>query len=117
MTLTYLQIGIDATDVDRLAEFWAAALGYEPFGRFAQYRSLVDPTGRIPKLILQQVPEVRVAKNRMHLDLHVPDVLAEVARLVDLGAHQIDPSPIEEAGTSWIRMQDPEGNEFCVCAE
>jgi hypothetical protein len=112
----HVEVVIDAVDVDRLAEFWAGALGYVPFGRFEQYRSLVDPDGRGPKLILQQAPEGKVAKNRMHLDVHAPHVAAEVGRLVGLGASRLDDAAIDEAGTSWIRMQDPDGNEFCVCA-
>jgi predicted enzyme related to lactoylglutathione lyase len=112
----HVELVLDASDVDRLAEFWAAALGYRPFGRFKQYRSLVDPDGRGPKLILQQVPEPKSAKNRMHLDVHAADVAAEVVRLVGLGARQIDEAPLDEAGTSWVRMQDPDGNDFCVCA-
>jgi predicted enzyme related to lactoylglutathione lyase len=112
----HLEIVIDASDVDRLAAFWAAALGYLPFGRFEQYRSLVDPEGRGPKVILQQVPESKLAKNRMHLDVHAADVAAEVERLVGLGGRRLDHDPIDEAGTSWVRMQDPDGNEFCVCA-
>jgi predicted enzyme related to lactoylglutathione lyase len=51
----------------------------------------------------------------MHLDVHVPDVGAEVRRLEGLGAERVDADPIEEAGTIWVRMRDPEGNEFCVC--
>ena len=117
MAFSYLQIAFDAADVDRLADFWAAALGYERFGSFAQYRSLVDPSGRGPKLIVQQVPEVKAAKNRMHLDIHVADVEGEVLRLIELGAHRIDQAAIQEAGTSWVRMADPDGNEFCLCAE
>jgi hypothetical protein len=62
------------------------------------------------------VPEGKVAKNRMHLDVHAADVAAEVDRLLGLGASRIDDVAITEAGTSWVRMQDPDGNEFCVCA-
>ena len=111
----HVEVVLDAADVDRLAAFWAPALGYRPYGRFEQYRSLVDPDGVGPKLILQQVPEPRAGKNRMHLDVHVPDVDAEVGRLEGLGARRLDRVPIAAAGTVWVRMHDPEGNEFCVC--
>jgi len=112
----HVEIVIDAADADALARFWAAALGYRPHGAFGQYRSLVDPGGSGPKLVIQQVPETKVGKNRVHLDLHAPDVAAEVARLVGLGACALDDETIHEAGTSWVRMADPDGNEFCVCA-
>jgi hypothetical protein len=32
---------------------------------------------------------------------------------VTLGAKRLR-GPIDEAGTSWIVMADPEGNEFCL---
>jgi len=109
-----VEVVLDVVDADAMLRFWSDALGYRPFGRWEQYRSLVDPDGRRPKLILQQVPEARQAKNRMHLDLHVSDVLSEVDRLAGIGATRIDTTPIAEAGTLWVRMADPEGNEFCV---
>jgi predicted enzyme related to lactoylglutathione lyase len=56
-----------------------------------------------------------VAKNRMHVDLHTPDIEAEAARLVELGATRLAPEPLEEHGSHWVLMADPEGNEFCVC--
>jgi hypothetical protein len=51
-------------------------------------------------------------KNRLHLDL-IPDTdqEVEVARLESLGATRAD---IGQTDVSWIVMQDPEGNEFCV---
>jgi hypothetical protein len=110
-----VQIVLDAVDADLLADFWAAALGYQRYGAFEQYRSIVDPAGAGPKMIIQQVPEPRRAKNRMHLDVHHADVPGEVERLEGLGARRTDVEPIAEAGTSWVRMVDPEGNEFCVC--
>ena len=113
----HVEIVVDAVDADRLAAFWAAALGYRAHGRFRQYRSLVDPDGAGPKVIIQQVDEPKSAKNRVHLDVHTGDVEAEVERLVVLGATRLDPLPIAEAGTSWVRMCDPDGNEFCVCAQ
>ena len=51
----------------------------------------------------------------MHLDVHAADIEAEAARLVGLGATRTREAPFAEAGTSWILMADPEGNEFCVC--
>ena len=67
------------------------------------------------ELILQGVDEARPAKNRMHLDILAPDIEAEASRLVTLGATRIRPDPVEEHGSRWIVMADPEGNEFCVC--
>jgi predicted enzyme related to lactoylglutathione lyase len=57
----------------------------------------------------------RVAKNRMHLDIEIPDVDAEVERLERIGAHRLEEQARTEHGRRWVIMADPEGNEFCVC--
>jgi predicted enzyme related to lactoylglutathione lyase len=115
-------VGIDCRDLEVMAKFWMAALGYLPgvadIERYADsdtvYYSLIDPAGARPKIILQSVPEAKAVKNRLHLDLHVADIESEAERLVRLGAHRIDQTPFDEAGAVWIRMADPEGNEFCL---
>lgn len=85
------QLVIDCADPDRLARFWAAALGYElapvPDG-FATwndfYRELgvpeevlvegadriSDPEGHGPGIWFHAVPDVKAVKNRLHLDIH-----------------------------------------------
>jgi len=111
-----LAIVIDAADADALLGFWVAALGYEPYGRSGQYRSAVPARGRDgPKLIVQQVADPRtVGKNRLHIDIEVGDEMErECDRLVALGATRLG-APIAEAGTGWVVMADPEGNEFCL---
>jgi predicted enzyme related to lactoylglutathione lyase len=106
---------LDCTDPERLAEFWAAALGYVSIGTVGSYVALF-PDGRPgPKLLLQRVAEPKIAKNRMHLDVEVPDIEHEAARLVDLGARRVQDDTLSEHGSTWILMEDPEGNEFCVC--
>ena len=71
-----------------MVAFYTAALGYEPFGSAGdRYRSIVAPDGNGPKLVFQKVPEPKLAKNRVHLDLIVGDAIdAEVERFVALGA-------------------------------
>jgi predicted enzyme related to lactoylglutathione lyase len=112
---TTVELVLDCRDPDGQAAFWAAALGYERFGAAGPYRSIVDPEGIAPKLILQGVEEPKVHKNRMHLDLQVDDIEAEANRLVGLGARRLVDDAIAEHGARWIVMADPEGNEFCVC--
>jgi hypothetical protein len=72
------------------------------------------PSGVEPRLFFQQVPESKVAKNRVHLDIHVePDrKLAEVERLEKLGARLIDTN--DDRGPVTYVLRDPEGNEFCL---
>lgn len=71
-----------------------------------------DHTGR---LLFIDVPDGKVVKNRVHLDLRPTDRTREeeVARLLELGAVQL--ADFRRAdGSGWITLADPEGNEFCV---
>jgi predicted enzyme related to lactoylglutathione lyase len=106
---------IDCRDPEALAPFWAAALGYVTIGSVENYVLLV-PEGRPgPKLLLQRVPEEKVGKNRMHLDIEVADIEDLAVRLVELGAKRVSSGVESEHGSRWIVMTDPEGNELCVC--
>jgi hypothetical protein len=84
-----------------------------------------DPDGHGPRLFFQRVPEGKVAKNRVHLDVRAAPGLdgdermraleAECERLVALGATRLrrdEPAPPLSLG--FIVMADPEGNEFCL---
>ena len=136
------QVTFDANDPARLADFWALALGYEiqppppgfdswddwatdmgiPAENWNDARALVDPTGEGPRIFFQRVPEGKTAKNRLHLDINVAadaapeqrrSLVEDAAdRLVSEGATRL--GPMEERGSFWIVMRDPEGNEFCV---
>jgi hypothetical protein len=147
---TLMQVTIDCAEPTNLARFWATALGYElaqpPDGHpswHAWYRNmgvpddelagfpdepdrLVDPAGVGPTFWFQPVPEGKVVKNRVHLDLRASGgrsqpvavrrqkVDAEVERLVAAGAsvfRVLDEEGVDHYG---VVMQDPEGNEFCV---
>jgi hypothetical protein len=121
---------IDCADPRALATFWAAALGDRQLGGpeagedgTGEWATLDDPTGASPDLFFQRVPEGKTAKNRVHLDLEVAGdgtfeekrarIDAEAARLKALGAS--DHRGVHAEGRSyWIRMNDPEGNEFCL---
>ena len=107
---------LDCADPRRLATFWTDALHYANLGAAGGYVLLADEAGKGPNLLLQQVDEPKVGKNRMHFDLHEADVDAEVARLEALGATRVD-GPTEEHGSRWVVMADPEGNEFCLVYE
>lgn len=110
-----LAVVLDCADLARSAAFWCGVLGYvaEPLSA-GPYRRLLPADGNGVELLLQRVPEPKAAKNRMHLDLRVPDLDAELARLVALGAERRTENPVEEDGWSWHVLADPDGNEFCV---
>lgn len=113
---------IDCINHKAQAEFWAAALGYDHLVDLENYSILVDKN-RLkkvqadlgPTVILQKVPEQKTQKNRIHLDIVVEDLDAEVARLETLGATRVPGGTFIEHGISWVQMRDPENNEFCVC--
>ncbi|MCD9155097.1 VOC family protein [Aeromicrobium duanguangcaii] len=149
-----VQITFDAHDAPALADFWAAALDYvvpgppgvalepgadpwlawdvflERVGVPVEQRrskaAIEDPQGRGPRVFFQQVPEEKMAKNRVHLDVRsaAPDLAgdarmealeAAAERLVARGAtrrERFEPDPPLETG--FLVMQDPEGNEFCL---
>jgi hypothetical protein len=65
--------------------------------------------GASPELALQRVPEPKVGKNRMHVDLHVEDVEGEVARLVALGA--TPPQRCAGGGRLWLGGAGRSGGE------
>ena len=108
-----LVLVLDCADADALADFWSAALGFrrEPYS--APYVRLTDPGRRWPDLLLQQVPEPKAGKNRMHLDIQVLDVNAEAERLTALGATVVQPEH-DDDGFLTVVLADPQGNEFCV---
>ncbi|SKA26272.1 hypothetical protein SAMN02745673_03405 [Marinactinospora thermotolerans DSM 45154] len=108
---------LDTCDAERLAVFWGAALGYERDEADPPYIFLRDPGGLRPDLILQDVPEPKTGKNRMHLDIVVEDLHGEVSRLIGLGAVQRCAPVAEVNGGRLVVMADPEGNEFCVVRE
>jgi hypothetical protein len=142
---TKVQVVFDCADPARVALFWQEALHYVspappaphatwedflsaqgvPEEQWNDANAVEDPDGEGPRLFFQKVPEGKVAKNRMHLDLNVgggPSVPleerrarvdADVARLKGLGATD-ERGAIEKRGEYWVRMNDPEGNEFCV---
>jgi predicted enzyme related to lactoylglutathione lyase len=111
-----IEIGIDSVNPEALAPFWAGALGYAmgDMDRAGIYLDLVPPEGA-PVVYLQRVPEAKVLKNRLHLDLWTDEPEETIARLISLGARRIGKPVSGSEGGSWQVMADPEGNEFCIC--
>jgi hypothetical protein len=120
------QVTFDCAEPVRVARFWAETLGYE-----AEYddeqdecAAALDPTGVGPRLYFQRVPEGKVVKNRVHLDVRVGTGLVgaerlaalegECARLVTLGAARVRLLVADGVNESCLVMQDIEGNEFCL---
>src|SRR5689334_18990107 len=110
-----IDLVIDCAGPAKLAEFWREALDYRDYYTDTAVSVLVPKDGIASPLVLQRVPEPKVGKNRMHLDIVVDDIEPEIARLVALGAERLDAGVQSLGDTLWVRMADPEHNEFCVC--
>ncbi len=114
MTSSVNHVTFDCSDAYALAGFWAQVVG----GRRQDEDFPGDPevlvTSAGPPLLFIQVPDEKVVKNRVHLDLR-PDTTRdeEVARLLALGA-QLYEDHRRPDGTGWVTLTDPEGNELCV---
>lgn len=102
------ELGIDATDADRIRPFWAAVLGYRDVDGY-----LVDPLGVGPAIWFQQMDDPRTERNRIHLDVEVPHDIADqrVADAIAAGGRLVT----DEFARSWWVLADAEGNEACVC--
>jgi catechol 2,3-dioxygenase-like lactoylglutathione lyase family enzyme len=118
MTVRFAQWTLDVQDVERMATFWSAALGYDEVRRGEDGAAkLYPPAGAppdVPPLWLQNSGGPKHGKNRCHPDLRPADgdVDKEVARLLELGARHVD---IGQTGDeAFVVLADPEGNEFCV---
>jgi hypothetical protein len=124
------QVTFDCAEPQRVARFWCEVLGYvvPPLDEGEEpdptWGAAVDPTGEGPRLYFQRVPEGKVAKNRVHLDVRAGTGLvgaerlavleSECARLIPLGASRVQLLLADEENESCLVMQDVEGNEFCL---
>ncbi|MFF1685996.1 MULTISPECIES: VOC family protein [unclassified Streptomyces] len=124
MASKFTELAIDCADPDGLARFWCAVLGYEVqdeedgvviIGSPAVPEGKNRPGPVPPALTFARVPEGKVVKNRLHIDVNATDrdQDEEVRRLLDLGARHVD---VGQGDVSWVLLADPEGNEFCVLA-
>ena len=137
-----VQVTFDCAVPERVARFWCEVLGYvvppppdgfaswgdfdraQPPERQGAAFACVDPSGVGPRLYFQRVPEGKVVKNRVHLDVRVGTGLvgeervavleAEGARLVARGAVRVGLLVADDEEESCLNMQDVEGNEFCL---
>jgi catechol 2,3-dioxygenase-like lactoylglutathione lyase family enzyme len=110
-----IAVTVDCWDAEKLAAFWAHALGYPELSRWRDNHGLtyveIGKDGETP-LLFQPVGEEKQVKNRVHVDLAPVelDQYAEIERLVGLGARLVTDDPAER----FVVLADPEGNEFCV---
>jgi predicted enzyme related to lactoylglutathione lyase len=103
----------DCADLDVMARFWELAAGWTRRGVADGRVMLRSPRDVGPYLELQQVPEAKTVKNRVHVDVapEPGEDLAEAARVLrEAGAV---PADIGQRDVDWEVMADPQGHEFC----
>ncbi|MFC6707525.1 VOC family protein [Flexivirga alba] len=103
-----MQLTIDAVSRPEVMRFWQVVLGYDEFGD----EDLIDPFDDGPWLHFQQMDEPRQERNRLHLDLYLPQEEAEarVAAVVEAGGRIVNDA---KAPLYWT-LADPEGNEVDI---
>jgi hypothetical protein len=113
MASRFTELVVDCMDPWRVAEFWAAALGWQITQSDEQGVEVAGPPGAAPLLVFVPVPERKTLKNRVHIDVNPVgcDQAEEVERLIGLGARRVD---VGQGQQTWVVLADPEGNEFCV---
>jgi hypothetical protein len=104
---------VDCNDLVGQPAFWAALLGLSEVSRTAEWVDLGPIHGVGPALCFHLVPEVKTAKNRIHLDLFVGDSVQAGREAAALGASAATALHHGRQGP-WQVWLDPEGNEFCL---
>jgi hypothetical protein len=113
MSAFIFNVTFDCADPRGLASFWSDVTDYAMVMERDDFVALQAPDKRgVRRILFVKVPEPKVAKSRVHVDLAAKEPEAEIERLVALGATKLDYR--EGNGTSWTVMLDPEGNEFCI---
>jgi hypothetical protein len=112
MAVRFSEICVDSRNPRRLAEFWAAVLGWQISGPDDAVE-IADPSAAAPSIVFVPVPEPKKVKNRLHIDVTPVGSAqaAEVQRVLDLGARHAD---VGQGEQTWVVLADPEGNEFCI---
>jgi hypothetical protein len=107
-------ITIDAVRPEVVADFWCEVLGWRVVAAEEDVISIGPEDASWPTIDIAAVPETKVVKNRLHLDLRADGTTTrrELQRLLDLGARRTDVG--QATDSSWVVLADPEGNEFCL---
>jgi len=105
-------IVIDVLDLDRAEGFWTVILGGSVLFKDSRYVAFDEQNEGSPRVALQKATEVKTSKNRMHLDIRVPNVEIAAEQIVSAGGSRLWKSDDE----GFIVMADLDGNEFCIVA-
>jgi 4a-hydroxytetrahydrobiopterin dehydratase len=105
--LQSFQIAIDAMNIPDVVPFWAAVLGYDRVSDV-----VADPLREGPTVWFQQMDAPRPQRNRIHLDLYLPQdqAQARIDAALAAGGRIVN----DARAPSWWTLADPEGNEVDV---
>jgi hypothetical protein len=123
------QLVINCADPEPLAQFWAAALGYEleaPPDGFATWDDwrrdiglpedwqgrgtdcIIDPDGAGPRIWFQVVPDRKTIANRLHLDIHAS---GDRALPIEVRRQRVDAEARRLAGLGATLVEVPAEDE------
>jgi catechol-2,3-dioxygenase len=117
MSNSLVAVAIDCTDAPALARFWADVLGRQVAeDSTSEHVVLLAGDGETnwPLIVFNKVPEPKIVKNRLHLDLLSETFEAETERLLSLGAERL--RDLQTDKSRWTTFADIEGNEFDLVA-
>lgn len=114
MSLEWEQVVIEAVDPKNLGRWWSEALRWVVVDDSPEVFEIQPEADRLPGILFLRSGDPKGPKNRLHLDFRPTDQVAEVERLIGLGASRLD---VGQGDVSWVVLADPEGNEFCVLQE
>jgi predicted enzyme related to lactoylglutathione lyase len=109
-----IELCLDCRDPGVVRAFWRQALGWREQPNTYGDPELVSSDGNVT-MWFQPVPEDKVVKNRLHLDVYSHHLAETVAELEGIGATRV--GDVVPESVRFQVMLDPEGNEFCVCRE
>ena len=115
MTFATAKVGavvIDCHDPNALFAFWSSLTGVDKVQESPGFIFCTELPGNHIRLAFQQVPEDKVTKNRLHLDMGHEDPEAFITHVESLGGSRLGDRQIGDF--HWTVLADPEGNEFCV---
>ena len=115
MSIRFSQVVFDCRNAAELAKFYGVVLGRAVDPEAVPEFATVGVRGedRMPTgLMFIQVPEERVGKNRLHVDLHSSAAEADIALAIGAGGERV--ADFDEYGVHWTTLRDPEGNVFDI---
>ena len=121
MTSFVSHTSVDCADAYELSEWWKQLLGYVDIDGDPNLpgheECLIRDAETGHQILFLEVPDPKVAKNRLHFDLRPRSGTRddEIERVRGLGATEVsDHRGQYGPGTGWVVLVDPEGNEFCI---